>query len=73
MGDFPGHPVVENPPCKAGDMGLVPAQGTKIPYATGKPSLCTASKIQLGKAAKTKKDIGGTHLGKAASLILLLY
>ena len=62
MGDFPGRSVVKNLPCKAGDMGLVPAQGTKILYATGKPSLCTVSKIQLGKAAKTKKDTGGTHL-----------
>ena len=73
VGDFPGGPVVKNPPYKAGVMGLVPGQGTKIPCATGQPSLCTASKIQLGKAAKTKKDTGGTQLGKAASRILLLH
>ena len=33
--DFPGGPVVKNPPCNGGDMGSIPGQGTKIPYATG--------------------------------------
>ena len=36
--DFPGGPVVKNPPCNAGDAGLIPAQGTKIPHAVGQPS-----------------------------------
>ena len=27
------HPVVKNPPCNAGDAGLIPGQGTKIPHA----------------------------------------
>ena len=31
-GDFPGGSVVESPPCNAGDVGLIPAQGIKIPY-----------------------------------------
>ena len=30
----PGGPVVKNPPCNAGDTGLIPGWGTKIPYAT---------------------------------------
>ena len=34
-GDFPGGPVVKNPPCNAGDAGSIPGQGTKIPHATG--------------------------------------
>ena len=34
MGDFPGGPVVKNPPSNARDMGLIPGQGTKIPYAS---------------------------------------
>ena len=25
--DFPGSPVVDNPPTKAGDMGLIPSLG----------------------------------------------
>ena len=31
--DFPGGPGVKNPPCSAGDMGLIPDWGTYIPYA----------------------------------------
>ena len=34
-GDFPGGPVVKNPPTDAGDVGLIPAPGTKIPRAVG--------------------------------------
>ena len=33
--DFPSGPVVKNLPSNAGDMGLIPGQGTKMPYATG--------------------------------------
>ena len=25
-GDFPGGPVVKNPPCNAGDVGLIPGE-----------------------------------------------
>ena len=28
--DFPGGPVVKNPPCNAEGMDLIPGQGTKI-------------------------------------------
>ena len=35
FGDFPGGPVVNNPACHAGDVGLIPGQGTKIPHAFG--------------------------------------
>ena len=37
-GYFPGGSVVKNPPCNAGDMGLITGQGTKIPHATGQIS-----------------------------------
>ena len=33
-GDFPGGPVVKNPPSSTGDVGLIPGRGTKIPHAT---------------------------------------
>ena len=33
--DFPGGPVVKNPPSNAGDMDSIPDRGTKIPYAMG--------------------------------------
>ena len=32
-GDFPGGLVVKNPSFNAGDMGLIPGQGTRIPFA----------------------------------------
>ena len=41
--DFPGSPVVKNPPCVAGDMGSIPGQGTKIPQASEKLSLQVAA------------------------------
>ena len=31
--DFPGGPVVKNLPSNAGDTGLIPGQGSKIPHA----------------------------------------
>ena len=36
--DFPGGPVVKNPPYNAGDAGSIPGQGTKTPHAVGKLS-----------------------------------
>ena len=36
--DFPGGPVVKNPPYSAGDAGSIPGQGTKIPHAAGQLS-----------------------------------
>ena len=38
LGDFPGGPVVKNPPYSAGDMSSIPGQGTKIPLAMGQLS-----------------------------------
>ena len=33
--DFPGGPMVKKPPSNAGDKGLIPGRGTKIPHAMG--------------------------------------
>ena len=41
--DFPGSPVVKNLPYNAVDAGSIPAQGTKIPRASGQLSLCTTT------------------------------
>ena len=38
--DFPGGPVVKNPPSKAGDLGSIPGQVAEIPQATGRLSPC---------------------------------
>ena len=35
--EFPGGPVVKNTRFNAGDMGLIPGWGTKIPHALGQP------------------------------------
>ena len=36
--DFPGGPVVKNPPYNAGDKGSILGRGTKIPHASGQLS-----------------------------------
>ena len=41
--DFPGGPVVKNPPYNAGDVGSIPGQRTKIPHAAGQLSLHTTT------------------------------
>ena len=38
--DFPGGPVVKNPPSNAGDVGSIPGRGTKIPHAVGQLNPC---------------------------------
>ena len=41
--DFPGGPVVKNPPSNAGDTGSIPGQGTKTPHVTGQLSPCVTT------------------------------
>ena len=41
--DFLGGPVVKNPPSNAGDTGLIPGRGTKIPHAMGQLRLFATS------------------------------
>ena len=38
--------MVKNLPCNAGDVGLIPGQGTKIPYAAGQLSPCALEPMQ---------------------------
>ena len=49
MGDFPGGPVVKNPPYNAGEAGSIPGQGTKIPHAVGQlsPRATTTELVSL--------------------------
>ena len=42
--DFPGSSVVKNSLGNVGDVGLIAAQGTKIPHALGQLSLLTTSR-----------------------------
>ena len=63
--DFPGGPVVKNPPSNAGDVGLISGQGTKIPHAVGqlspraattKPALSRACVPRLESLPAATKD-----------------
>ena len=44
QGDFPGGPVVKNPPSNAADAGSIPGWGTRIPHAVGQLSLRTTTR-----------------------------
>ena len=48
MRDFPGGPVVKNPPCNAGDAGSIPGQRTEIPEAERQLSLWAAATVPPG-------------------------
>ena len=43
--DFPGGPVVKNPPSNAGDVGSFPGHGIKIPHALEQPSPRTTTEV----------------------------
>ena len=43
--DYPGGPVVKNPHSNAGDMGLIPSWGTKIPHTMGLLSSCSLESV----------------------------
>ena len=66
-GDFPGGPVVKNPPANAGDAGSIPGRGTKTPYAAGplSPRTTTTELAQLNKRARepqtTEPTCPGAH------------
>ena len=49
--DFPGGPMVKNPPSNALDMGSIP--GTKIPHASGQLSPHATMKTQHSKQKTT--------------------
>ena len=51
--DCADGPVVENQPCNAGDVGLIPGQGTKIPHAAEQPSPCMATSEPRCSGART--------------------
>ena len=59
--DFPGGPVVKNPPCNAEDSGSIPDQGTKIPHTAEKLSSWDATTEvqvpQLENLFATVKDL----------------
>ena len=60
MRDFPGGPVVKNPPSNAVDVGSIPAQVTKIPHAVGQLSLHTATTEPVRSRARAPQ-LESTH------------
>ena len=52
IGDFPGGPVVGNPPSNAGHADSIPGQRTKIPHASGWLSLHTATTEPVCRSEK---------------------
>ena len=45
--------MVKNQPCKAGNEGLIPGQGTKIPYALGQLSPCSTTRDLVNHKVKS--------------------
>ena len=56
--DFPGGPVVTDPPCNAGAAGLIPSGRTEIPSAVGELS---------PHAASIEPTCSGAHVTKSES------
>ena len=57
-GNFLGGPVVKNPSCGAGDVGLISGQGTEIPHPRKQlsPRAAKTTKI-LHNATKTQHSL----------------
>ena len=66
--DFPGGPVVKNPPYAAGDTVSIPGQGTKIPHAAGQLSLCATTTVltRLNWRACVQQTTEPMHPGACA-------
>ena len=45
--NFPGGPVGKNLISKAGDVGLIPDWGTKIPHSSGQLSLSAGTTVPM--------------------------
>ena len=63
--DFLGGPVVKNLPTNAGDAGLIPGRGTKIPHAAGQLSPCatTTELARLNERARMPQTMEPTGPG----------
>ena len=56
--DFPGSPVVQNPPSNTGDLGSIPRRGTKIPHAMGQLSLSALTRETHLKLRCVRCEVG---------------
>ena len=57
--DFPGGPVVKNPPYNAGGGGSIPGRGTRIPHAEG----------QLSRRVTTREPVCHNYWARALQLL----
>ena len=66
--DFPGGPVVKNPPSNAGDTGSITGRGTKIPHAMGQLSsrAITPEPVHLNQRARVPQTTEPTRPGACA-------
>ena len=66
--DFPGGPVVKNPPSTIGNVGSIPGQGTKISHAVRQPSPHTITREacvrQQGPSIAREKKSGELPWGQ---------
>ena len=64
-GDFPSFPVVKNLPYNAGDAGLIPGWGTKIPHAMWQlsPRTTTTELARLNERACVPQTTEPMHSG----------
>ena len=64
--DFPSGSVVKNLPSNAGDKGLIPGRGTKIPHALGQLTLCAETNDPMcSRAPATTRKTNGPQQGPA--------
>ena len=64
--DFPSGSVVKNLPSNAGDKGLIPGRGTKIPHALGQLTLCAETNDPMcSRAPATTRKANGPQQGPA--------
>ena len=68
--DFPGGPVVKNPPSNARDAGLISRGGTKTSHAVGQISLCaiTTELVHLNERARVLQTTECTCSGARTQL-----
>ena len=63
--EFPGGAVVKNPPCKAGDSGLIPAWGTRILHAVEQLSPCDTATEPAHSGARVPHPESVRHSERA--------
>ena len=57
--------MIKDPPCNAGDVGLIPGQGTEIPHAQEQLSPCTGTtEAQLASIRQMSRQVSRSSAGE---------